>query len=666
MSRIGIFVKSSDSIFTNGCVQQGYFVLKSLRKAGYECDFVTVESHFTKFELLDEKIHNVLHYDELKKYKLFIFSSLNINQIEFLAYIRMLGIKVVNQMVGNYHILNNEEFVFNVHEGVLKGMINEYIDEVWLMPMYSHTKEYIEAITRKPVKICPYVWDNEFIKKYMSSQSFNAYYNKHIPKDKPLEVIILEPNLSVHKTALLPLLILNQFFLRHPDKLSHIHLISKPPRNENFLETIKDLEIVKCNKITSYPRMISLEVYKQMNSKNVKYIVLSSNIRNNLNFLHLECFTLGIPIIHNCQPFSDSGLYYDDNDDFIDVEKAIDLLLKLHENPYKYQNTENIVDILIKYNPNNKINYNEYKELVENLLATKKYSLTDMKDILENNNDLTIKEDEELGLVSYLNKKSYLSVFKRNIYYLKKNNSILPMTIFYNEDEVNIDEYRNNTDGYSINFVNKIDISLNDRHSYLYALANSPYQKTIFFNNNNVLLFDCIELSKKFTANSYIEINHNSLIKNIDIEDKNKYYKEFLKLLNIKIENESIPIIDTNLIMYSSSTFKRLIQMVYNNIEKVTAIIDLDYIVKFVLILSGCNCISIIPNSLIVSNIDNGNIQVIGLVNILNDIPMNITYDKELIINSAIDIENYKQYNINNYLSRTFSIQKVIPFKLDL
>ena len=71
-------------------------------------------------------------------------------------------------MVGNYYILNCEEFVFNVHHDVMHNMSNDYIDEVWLMPMYSHAKEYIEFLTNKPVKISPYVWDGEIINKYIS------------------------------------------------------------------------------------------------------------------------------------------------------------------------------------------------------------------------------------------------------------------------------------------------------------------------------------------------------------------------------------------------------------------------------------------------------------------------------------------------------------------
>ena len=59
MKRVGICIKEFDSIFTNGCAQQGYFVMKSLRKAGYDVDFVSIESHLKKFEVIKEPVYNI-------------------------------------------------------------------------------------------------------------------------------------------------------------------------------------------------------------------------------------------------------------------------------------------------------------------------------------------------------------------------------------------------------------------------------------------------------------------------------------------------------------------------------------------------------------------------------------------------------------------------------
>ena len=92
-------------------------------------------------------------------------------------------------MVGNFYIINCEEFVFNVHNNVISDMNNEYVDEIWLMPMYTHVKEYIEGITKKPVKISPYVWDNEIITSYASIKNISPEY-KLIKNSETIDIII--------------------------------------------------------------------------------------------------------------------------------------------------------------------------------------------------------------------------------------------------------------------------------------------------------------------------------------------------------------------------------------------------------------------------------------------------------------------------------------------
>ena len=100
--KIGICIKKFDSIFTNGCAQQGYFVMKSLRKAGFDVDFVSIENHLKEYDVIKEPVYNICDLDVLQNYSLLIFSSLIIDQYILLNQIKMLGIKIANLMVGNF------------------------------------------------------------------------------------------------------------------------------------------------------------------------------------------------------------------------------------------------------------------------------------------------------------------------------------------------------------------------------------------------------------------------------------------------------------------------------------------------------------------------------------------------------------------------------------
>ena len=263
MTTIGIFIMKAKNIFSNGCIQQAYFLLKTIRKTGREADLITIEDDYDNFTVVDEPIINVSDIENLKKYSIVIFSSLIVHQEEILNNMRRLGIKIINHIVGNYYFLNCEEFVFGHHEGVLKNLCNEYVDEIWLMPMYAHVKNYIRMLTNRPVKISPYVWDQEIIQTYIDRTDIKVFYKEDLPPSK-ICIIIMEANLSIHKCTLPLLCILNQYFLEYPDRLGEIHVIAKPTREGNCLDCISHLEIVKCNKVTVYPRCISLEIYNNI------------------------------------------------------------------------------------------------------------------------------------------------------------------------------------------------------------------------------------------------------------------------------------------------------------------------------------------------------------------------------------------------------------------
>lgn len=411
--KIGILVNESKSIFTNGCLQQGYFLLKSFRSIeNVECQFVTADSNFNKFEVVNEDIISLKSSSDLDNFDLIVFSSGSINNNSYMSYCKLKNIKTVNLCVGNYYIINQEEFTFNLHKknDVMTRMYNKFLDHVWLMPMYSHNTNYMRYITQKPLSISPYVWDSTFIDNYCLQNKLNMNYN---PKKDLLDIVILEPNVSIHKTALVPLLICEEFYNKHPDKLGKIYLFCEP--DSDFKEKLWYLNIIKHKKIEFFKRMISMDLYNSLNNLGKKYVVLSSNIRNGLNFLHLECFKLNIPIIHNCKPFQTSGLYFQEDDNLDDYPTAIKHLVSIYNKDYN-QNSNLILD---KYDPKNIENINNYKELSNNLVSNKKGIIdTIIKNINENNRNYDM--NHMLAIVFTIENLNELSNIEKNIKLIKK------------------------------------------------------------------------------------------------------------------------------------------------------------------------------------------------------------------------------------------------------
>tara|TARA_B100000405_G_scaffold286834_1_gene234427 strand:+ start:88 stop:558 length:471 start_codon:yes stop_codon:yes gene_type:complete len=115
-----------------------------------------------------------------------------------------------------------------------------------------------------------------------------------------------------------------KFFQLNPDKLNKVYIFCKElsrMRNNGFYEK---LDIVKKGKIEFHCRMIMPETLQAIqNSNPFKNVVLSHTHLNNLNFLHLEILYMGVPIVHNCEPFQ-NGFYFDT----YNMDCGIDLLEK--------------------------------------------------------------------------------------------------------------------------------------------------------------------------------------------------------------------------------------------------------------------------------------------------------------------------------------------------
>ena len=50
--------------------------MKSLRKAGFDVDFVSMKNHLKEYDVIKEPVYNIYDLDVLQNYSLLIFSSL--------------------------------------------------------------------------------------------------------------------------------------------------------------------------------------------------------------------------------------------------------------------------------------------------------------------------------------------------------------------------------------------------------------------------------------------------------------------------------------------------------------------------------------------------------------------------------------------------------------
>lgn len=360
--RVCICIKKPSNLFTNGCFQQSLFLWKMLNKIeGLDCDMVSVEPEYTKFDkdLSDDDIVH-LTPESVKRYQIVFTLSLTLNpnsEKGILETMKDNNIKLIDILCGNLYILLQEEFTFDVHH-IMRNYRNEYIDEVWVLEMYAYSQNFLQMVYDKPVKVLKYVWGPDIIQKYISMNNI-VPAPKELNNDK-INICIYEANMSLHKNAFIPLLIADNFLKKFPNRLNKCYMFCKDKMTNNgFYEK---LEVCKQGKFEYHSRMIMPTTIEMLNrSTGFKTVVLSNTMLNNLNFLHLELFHMGVPIVHNCLPFN-NGLYYDS----FKLYDAVDLLEKARVEQVNTELTDAIIDTFIYDNKTIQTNWlSEIKYLID-------------------------------------------------------------------------------------------------------------------------------------------------------------------------------------------------------------------------------------------------------------------------------------------------------------
>src|SRR3990167_2283023 len=321
-----VIVKKVDSIFTNGCIQQAYFLYKLLKHTGYNIELATPHKDYTKFELVDIPVRYISNTsNNLHDVFLIINVSMNINDI---VLYKLYNIYVITLVCGNLYILHQEDYVHKCFN-VLNILEYQFIDEFWVLPMYKFSLDYIKLLYRKQVHLLPYIWDSDIVEKYIKLNNLNIHFSYN--QNKPLNIAIFEPNMSIHKTALIPLLISNELYeSNESNELSessinkvYIFCSSDNIKNSN----VNNLKIVRDGKVEYYNRIVLFEALQAIRKSNEdNTIIISHNIMNELNFLHLELMYLGYPVVHNCEPYKNNKLYYNS---FKELE-AVNIIKKLN------------------------------------------------------------------------------------------------------------------------------------------------------------------------------------------------------------------------------------------------------------------------------------------------------------------------------------------------
>ena len=306
--------------FVNGSEQQPQFVIEMLENLGIEH---VVYSHKGKKDLcgiersgkFNETKLQLIDDADLSDITTFIMichivednSTLSANLKE-----RLSGKKVIQFHCGNHCIFNAEDIVFNKHN-VVRLLYNSWFTESWVFNMHYFAKNYYELLTKKPCKLMPYTWSPSLISSYLikNKLDISCDFSKY---NNPLTLCCFEPNLNITKSCQCPLLIMDSYYRKNPDKVQKCFIFcSKHLLDHNsFNVFISFLDVFRNNKVEFYPRMAFPDIMKQMKDKTLNPVLIGHQIYNDQNYMSLEALHLGYPIVHNSPSIETGGFFYSD------------------------------------------------------------------------------------------------------------------------------------------------------------------------------------------------------------------------------------------------------------------------------------------------------------------------------------------------------------------
>lgn len=305
----------TNNISNNGLFQNVFFIYKLFESIGW-LPVLFVNEKSKDIEKVPEILRQCrfMVIDDIMKQpvKLRLFIEIGMSMGENVrSYIGVLGAKIVKLYLGNILNIDIETPIFTPSVNFSHHVVGK-IDEIWTSAHYGQHMQYCAAINKLPAdtcKIAPYVWDSHVL---MNGETKPKLWRVKKTGEETT-FIIMEPNISIQKNSLIPLLIAEKFHMVFPKENIKVVIVNGErlrlsPHFENNI--LPYLDLYKEGRIVFDPR----RNMKYIQSTYPHGIPIVHHINNEFNYMTLEYLYAGFPVLHNCTTWKDFGYYYPEND----------------------------------------------------------------------------------------------------------------------------------------------------------------------------------------------------------------------------------------------------------------------------------------------------------------------------------------------------------------
>lgn len=378
--KIGITMHLPDKfidMFNNGIKQNVVFLNEVFLNIGYDSYFLVkddlvIENEDQKRVMYDDRFKIIKHSEILRSDLDIVFIMGYDIEIEILKKMKQMGTKLVAYCCGNSYIIESEQMLYNLKQIGFAKRYDEanrsaIYSQVWSIPqMYNTNKYYWETVYRCPCVEAPFIWSDRILRLSDPANEDRYLYK---PKGGEKSIVVFEPNLSLMKSCIPPILICENTYrwIQNTKKaaIKKVYLNnvidSKKHFDQNALnEFSKQFDLFHDGKLSiegRYNALQFIEIYAD--------IVVSHQWENNLNYLYLDMAWMGWPIVHNGSLCKDVGYYYEGFNYKMGSDQLNDVLLNHDDRVTQY--IEDNRRVIQRYLPNNSELLVNYEKMIENL-----------------------------------------------------------------------------------------------------------------------------------------------------------------------------------------------------------------------------------------------------------------------------------------------------------
>ena len=214
---------------------------------------------------------------------------------------------------------------------------------------------YLEIITRAPVYEVPHLWSPLFLDEMAKNvkEPFKFGYERGQMEKNGARVSVMEPNISISKNCMMPVLIGEEAYRNHPELVKHIYLCNTFDKKDDkplhdfigYTTAVKDgIMSVETRHITP----LFLAEYTDL--------LLSFQWELALNYMYYEALYGNYPLVHNSPMLKAHcvGFYYDYFDAY-DGERQLINAIKSYDADFDthVKRNKELIEFLSPFNPEN-------------------------------------------------------------------------------------------------------------------------------------------------------------------------------------------------------------------------------------------------------------------------------------------------------------------------